>query len=72
MGYHPREAAKREISKPDRGVCVVVHKAERSWRSEKCLDITHGDAQLEFAQFVVGIALVHSFLTVFPYLCFGI
>ena len=44
---------------------VAVNKAERSCRSEKCFDIRHEGAELEFAQLVFRLDLVQ-----YPNLCF--
>lgn len=52
----------------EKEVCYS-QKAERSWRSEEDFDIRHGNS--EFAQLVFGLALVQYFLTVFPFLPFG-
>ena len=44
-------------------MCVAVNKAERSWRSEECFDIRHGDVE-----FRVCTAEFHCFLDpVFPH-----
>ena len=46
MGYLPRKAANREDNQPKRKKCVVVNKAERSWRSEESVDVRCGDAEV--------------------------
>lgn len=43
MGYPLRKAASREWSLFKIKNCVVVEKANRSWSSEECFDIRHGD-----------------------------
>ena len=69
--YLPRRAANREWNQPRRKKCVVVNKVERNWRSEKHFDVRYGDAKFEFAQMVLGLALVQYFLSMFSSLPFG-
>ena len=45
---------------------------QRSWRSEEHFDIGHRDAEFGVAQLVLGLALVHYFLTKLPSLPFRI
>ena len=42
-----RKAGNIEWNQPKRMKFVEVIKAERSWRSEECFDIRHGDAEFE-------------------------
>ena len=57
IGYLLRKAANREKK------CVVVNKAERSWRSDEHFDIRHRGA--EFGEFLAGFT--SCFGPVFPY-----
>jgi hypothetical protein len=51
--------------------CVSVNRAGRRWSSEEHLDISHGDAELEFARLLFHLALVQYPLTVLPLLHSG-
>ena len=62
MGSLLRRAANREYNQPKRKKCVAVNKSERSWRSEECFDIRHGDAEFETTHLIFGLALVQDFL----------
>jgi hypothetical protein len=44
MAYLPKRAANRVWNQPKREKCVIINKAERSWRSEESFDIRHGNA----------------------------
>ena len=70
MGYLPRVAANKEWNQPKRKKCVVVNKAERSWRSEEHFGNRHGDGGLGVCpagfQSCFGSASPHS-----SHLCFG-
>jgi hypothetical protein len=62
MGFVKRDAVNREWNWPKRNNCVAVNKVEKSWRSEDCFDIRHGDAE-----FGVYTAVFWScFCPVFP------
>lgn len=64
----PPQYANRDWNEPEpkREKCVAVNKAERNWRSEEHFDIRYGDA--EFGVCPVGF---QSFLSMFPFLPFG-
>ena len=49
-------------NQPKRKNCAAVNKAERSWRSEECFNITHGDAVWRFPSWLLVFVLVHYFL----------
>ena len=67
-GYPTRKAANKEQNQPKRKQCVVVNKAERSWRYEECFDIRHGDAEFGVRQ----TSFQSCFGLVFPnYLAFS-
>ena len=40
-------------NQPKRKNCAAVNKAERSWRSEECFNITHGDAVWRFPSWLL-------------------
>lgn len=53
--------------------CVAVNNIEGSWKLKECFDIRHGDAELEFFILLAFYtALSQYFLTVVPFLSFGI
>ena len=41
MGYLPRKVANQEWNQHRKEKCVLVNKAERSWRSEELFDRRH-------------------------------
>jgi hypothetical protein len=45
MGYLLKKAANKVWSQSKRKKFVAVNKDEKSWRSEECFDIRHGDAE---------------------------
>ena len=60
LGYLPRRAVTREWNQPRREKRVAVNRAEKSWISEECFDIRHGD--VEFKVCPAGQAVVaHAF-----------
>lgn len=64
MGDLPGRASDLVQNQPQRGRGVVaVNKTGRSWRSEECFDIKHGDA--EFGGFHAGFQA--RFGLVFPH-----
>jgi hypothetical protein len=42
-------------------VPTAVNMDERSWRSEECFDIGHGDVEFGICQLVLCLALVQNF-----------
>ena len=61
VGESLRRAANWEWNQPKKKKCVAINKAERSWKSEECFDITHLNA--EFAVFSGGFFFFFGFLT---------
>jgi hypothetical protein len=59
VGYLPRRAVDQEWKQPKREKCVVLNKAERSWRSEG-----HSGMELQFG--VCPVGLQYHFGPVFP------
>lgn len=45
MGHLPKRAANRKQNQLRTEKCIVVNKAERIWRSEKCFDNKQGNAE---------------------------
>ena len=50
---------------------LSVDKDERSWRSEECFDIRHGDMEVEFALLAFSFGLAQYFITILPFLHCG-
>ena len=65
VGCLPRKAANREWNQPKREKCVSGNEDERSWRSEECFDIRHGDAVYAQLGFVF-VLVVQYFLAMIP------
>ena len=63
MGLLPKRAANRKQNQLKREKCIVVNKAERTWRSEKCFDNKHGNTELR----VCPTGFQSCFGPVFPY-----
>lgn len=71
MGYPPRTAANRVCNQPKRETQITINNAGRSWSSEECFDIRHGDAEFGvFPAGFFGLALVCYFLAMLPSLHF--
>lgn len=51
--------------------CLTVNSAERNWRSEELLDITHGDAEFGLCLDGFGIILTQYFLSMPHFLLLG-
>ena len=71
VGHLLRKAANREWNQPKRKKFVAVNRAERSWRSEGCFDVRHGDAEFGVGSAGFGLALIQCPLTVLFPLCSG-
>ncbi|KAL6092948.1 hypothetical protein STEG23_001047, partial [Scotinomys teguina] len=72
MRFLLRKAADWVWNQPQREKCVTVNKAEKNWRSEECFDIRHGDAEFGVSWLNFSSDLVQYFLTMLPFLPFGI
>jgi hypothetical protein len=58
VGYLLRKAANREWNQPK---SIAVIKAGKSWRSDGCFNIRHGDAEFGVSQLVFDLAFVQDF-----------
>ena len=67
----PRRAADRVWNQFKAERCVTVNSAERNWRSEEFLDITHGDAEFGLCLDGFGIILTQYFLSMLYFLLWG-
>ena len=71
VGYQPRRAEDQVWNQPKRDKCIAVMKLQ-DWRAEAFSNIRHGDAEYGVCLLVFGLALAQYFLTMFPFLPFGI
>lgn len=71
MGYLRGELLTQNSTSPRRKKCVIVNKADQSWRSENILTSDMEMQNVEIAQWVFSLSLTQYFLTVIPSLRFG-
>ena len=68
-GIPAKRAANREWIQPKRKKCAVDNKAGQSWRSEERFDMEM--QSLVFVQLVFSLDSIQYFLTILPFLHFG-